>query len=90
MNLGPQTSIKYQKMRNKSRHNRHDVNKSEWCACFSCLETFKPWDVREWADSGTTALCPKCGIDAVIGDSAGYDDMDDMRKLQEVYFGDGK
>jgi len=35
-----------------------------------------PGDVAKWVDEqdgvGQTALCPKCGIDSVIGSSSGY------------------
>jgi hypothetical protein len=33
---------------------------------------FKPKDIQEWTDDEQTALCPNCGIDAVIGDNSGY------------------
>jgi hypothetical protein len=34
--------------------------------CFHCQGIFSPSDVSEWTDRGQTALCPLCGIDAVI------------------------
>ncbi len=43
---------------------------------FYCTATFLPADVREWTDGsegvGQTALCPRCGIDSVIGSASGY------------------
>ena len=49
------------------------IQRSEKCGCFHCLGIFSPDDIEEWVDEddegvGTTALCPKCGIDAVVGD----------------------
>ena len=35
--------------------------------CFYCLETFSPWEITEWIWEDGTAVCPKCGIDAVLG-----------------------
>ena len=59
-----------------SKH-RAEVVGSALCGCFHCCETFPPSEIDEWVDEvdgvGQTALCPKCGIDAVIGDRAGFD-----------------
>ena len=50
--------------------------RSEVCGCFYCRKTFGPEQITEWVDFhdgvGTTALCPRCGIDAVIGSASGY------------------
>lgn len=59
---------------------RAEVERSSVCGCFYCRETFEPTAIREWiADrnvirgaTGETALCPRCGIDSVIGSASGY------------------
>jgi hypothetical protein len=63
---------------------RTELLASSICGCFYCLATFKPEEIEDWVDwppgtpedleleSGTTALCPRCGIDAVIGSESGY------------------
>lgn len=60
-----------------SANHRSAIESSDRCGCFSCKKTFPSEEIGEWADSdgelGQTALCPRCGIDAVIGDSAGYE-----------------
>jgi len=33
---------------------------------------FLPNEIQDWTDDGDTALCPKCGIDSVIGSVSGY------------------
>lgn len=60
--------------KHSSRH-RVEVLSSNQCACFHCLDTFSPSEIRDWIDwpmdtapdlqleAGTTALCPSCGID---------------------------
>jgi hypothetical protein len=58
-----------------SRHREH-VLQSETCGCFYCLERFPPTEITEWCDEdsaseGQTALCPRCGIDSVIGSASG-------------------
>lgn len=59
-----------------SRRHRTEVRQSDTCACFYCLQVFSPDAIVEWIDEvdgvGTTALCPKCGIDSVLGCASGY------------------
>lgn len=57
---------------------RKEVMSSERCGCFYCLETFPPTEIEQWVDEddsgeGQTAICPRCGIDSVIGDRSGVD-----------------
>jgi len=52
---------------------REEVLTSKICSCFYCREIFTSDAISEWTDEDdATALCPKCGIDAVIGDKSGY------------------
>jgi hypothetical protein len=53
------------------RH-RLELKVSARCGCFFCCETFPPAEIREWTDDDQTALCPRCGIDSVIGDRSGF------------------
>lgn len=63
----------------KSSHHREEVLASAICGCFYCCKTFPPSDIKEWIDerrsarAGQTAMCPHCGIDAVIGDKSGIE-----------------
>ena len=55
---------------------RTEVLTSAICGCFYCLAIFSPTEILDWVDEdesgvGRTALCPRCGIDAVIGSNAG-------------------
>jgi hypothetical protein len=49
-----------------------EVLASDACACFFCLQHFAPGEITEWVDDGKTALCPRCGIDAVLGSAGPY------------------
>lgn len=40
------------------------------CGCFFCLRIFNPKEIVWEDDSDGIAMCPYCGIDAVIGESA--------------------
>ncbi len=57
------------------RH-RIELERSAVCACFYCLERFPPGEVAKWIDGGETALCPRCGVDAVLGDASGLSLVD--------------
>ena len=58
-----------------SSGHRDEVLGSDLCGCFYCGEIFEPTDIEEWIDEqdglGTTALCPRCSIDSVIGSRSG-------------------
>lgn len=65
----------------RSSLHRSEVLSSEICGCFYCQATFPPAEIEDWVDErptdegisvpGVTALCPKCGIDSVIGSASG-------------------
>ena len=61
-----------------SIYNRDEILRSGLCGCFYCGHVFTPDELDEemdWTDmyaEQATALCPKCMIDAVIGDASGY------------------
>lgn len=61
----------------RSINHRTAVLASEQCGCFSCLALFAPDEIRAWVDEdggvGQTALCPRCGIDSVIGSASGFE-----------------
>ena len=58
--------------RHTSDH-RDKLEKDTLCGCFHCLKIFSPSEITSWLEEGSgTAICPYCGIDAVIGESAGH------------------
>lgn len=74
-------------------NHRAQVLASEVCGCFYCLSTFVPGEITAWVDddprtgTGTTALCPRCGIDAVIGSASGFAITPELlRRMQEHWF----
>jgi hypothetical protein len=54
-----------------SKH-RAEISSSIICGCFYCEKTFQAREIVDWTDDGQTALCPKCGIDSVIGSASGF------------------
>ncbi|HEX5724898.1 MAG TPA: cytoplasmic protein [Longimicrobiaceae bacterium] len=60
---------------------------SETCGCFYCLKAFPPSAIAEWVDRGETALCPRCGIDAVLGSASGYPlTREFLREMRSFWF----
>lgn len=56
----------------RSIRHRKEVLASSMCGCFYCRSQFPPEEIERWVDGGETALCPHCGVDAVIGDASGF------------------
>ena len=55
--------------------NRQEIDQSEYCHCISCCKTYPSAIVMNFIKDGEgeTAMCPNCGIDAVIGDACGLE-----------------
>jgi len=54
-------------------NHRAQIEASEVCGCFYCLETYPPTAIQDWCDDDEgTALCARCGIDSVIGSASGW------------------
>jgi hypothetical protein len=50
-----------------SSNHKEAVNLSGACVCFYCEERIPTASIIEWTDSGdSTAICPRCGVDALI------------------------
>jgi hypothetical protein len=70
-----------------STKHRVEVEASTQCACFFCFKKFTPASIKTWTEGGQTALCPSCGMDAVIG-SASSHRLDDtfLRQMHGQFF----
>ena len=70
-------------------NNEPALHKSEICGCFHCLKIFDPYEIEDWIqDQELTALCPYCGIDAVIADVSGYPITREFLAAMEKYWFD--
>jgi len=51
------------------------------------MAIFKPGEIDVWIDEDQTALCPKCGIDSVIGSASGFPITKEfMQKMHDYWF----
>ena len=72
----------------KSINHRADIERSRLCGCFYCKAMFAPERIVEWIDNNSTALCPECGIDSVLGDASGVQiDKSFLEKMHLAWFG---
>lgn len=58
-----------------SANHADDIDDETECGCFYCLSTFKGADITDWIDDGSTANCPRCGMNAVLPDPALPNDL---------------
>lgn len=67
-----------------------EIKSSEICGCFYCLKTYPPGDIDEWVPGEETPICPRCGIDSVIGSKSGLPVTDEsfLREMREHFFGE--
>ena len=75
-----------------SSGHRKQIVLSEPYRCFYCLERNPPSAIEEWIDedaSGVvqTALCPRCGIDSVIGSAFGHPITREALAMHRRWFG---
>ena len=67
-----------------SNNNKPELETKQKCGCFYCQEMFDSSEITEWlindnpADKHGTAVCPRCGIDSVIGECTGYPITEDF------------
>jgi hypothetical protein len=73
-------------------HDRQEILAADVCGCYYCLSTFAPSTIEEWTDFdhngvGRTALCPQCGVDAVIPSHPSRRITPELRRLHDDGFG---
>jgi uncharacterized paraquat-inducible protein A len=67
-------------------NNRPEVKSSSMCGCFKCIAVFPPNEIDQWGDRGITALCPRCGVNSVIGSASGYPITADFLETMRIHW----
>ena len=71
-------------------HSRQALSTDQACGCFFCLRIFGVNEIV-WQDDDDTAMCPHCGIDAVIGASSGLPITKQfLKSMREYWFTEGE
>ncbi len=70
--------------------NEVEILRSKTCSCLFCRQTYDARLVNDWANDerGMSAICPECGMDAVVGDNGG-EPMDKalLKELNLAFYG---
>ncbi len=69
--------------------NRSDIRASKQAGCFYCCSVFEPREIDDWIPdtAGKTALCPRCGVDSVIPENAGFPLTEEfLREMYDYWF----
>lgn len=80
-------AVLFNHLHKNSMRNADVLARSSALGCFYCLEWFGFDEIQEWVHEEPTALCPKCGIDSVLGDA--QIELTDilLEEMRDVYFG---
>jgi TPR repeat protein len=74
-----------------SSNNEIEILHSKEASCFFCRQNYSARKVNDWINDerGVTAICPECGMDAVIGDASGVNlDKTLLKDMNIAYYGE--
>lgn len=71
-----------QAVRTAHEHSKETLERSDMCGCFYCLKTFHPYHIVEYT-LDSKAICPRCGIDSVVGNNPTYQFL---KSMQDFWF----
>ncbi len=71
-----------------SSRNREQTERSKQCGCFFCCRIFPTSEETNYAScEESTALCPYCYTDSVLGDASGYLIIEEfMKEMNKQWF----
>jgi hypothetical protein len=76
-------------------HNKTQLSLATECACYACVKVFLVNEIKEWTDDWDyrrkieapqnehTAVCPHCGIDAIL--PINMEEDKDLVNLQKIH-----
>lgn len=71
--------------------NQEKLKNAQVCGCFYCLRIFDPKEIIWEDEEDHTAMCPYCGIDSVIPESATLPITKAfLKKMHEFWFTEGE
>ncbi len=75
----------------RTHNNEVQILHSKTCSCLFCRQTYDARLVNDWVNDehGMNAICPECGMDAVIGDNGGEPiDKALLKELNLAFYGE--
>lgn len=73
-----------------ANNNEIEILQSKRCHCLFCRHSFDSKKIVNWAgnDGSASAVCPECGMDAVVGDASGYEfTKESLKEVNQAIFG---
>ena len=71
--------------------NQEKLKNAQVCGCFYCLRIFDPKEIIWEDEEDHTAMCPYCGIDSVLPESATLPITKAfLKKMHEFWFTEGE
>ena len=71
--------------------NREKLMSAQVCGCFYCMRIFDPKEIVWEDETDHTAMCPYCGIDSVLPESATLPITKPfLKKMHEFWFTEGE
>ena len=71
--------------------NQEELKGAQVCGCFYCLRIFDPKEIVWEDESDHTAMCPYCGIDSVLPESADFPITKAfLKNMHEFWFTEGE
>lgn len=70
--------------------NEIEIIRSKRCGCFFCRHIYDARSITDWyeEEGHISAVCPECGMDAVVGDASGLPiDKATLKSVNEIVFG---
>ena len=82
-----ETKLLLEKLHTYSTNNKRNIALSNQCFCFHCKACMDRSEITDYLDDGQTALCPRCGVDAILPDSIDESiDEDIIAQMHEYWF----
>ena len=70
-----------------SMYNKDALLRGSLCGCYYCGRVYNPNKIKDWTDEGKiTAICPCCGIDAVLAEENDGTDLDVLEAMHQRSF----
>jgi hypothetical protein len=73
-------------------NNRKSILEGHGYVCFFCFDVFdnRIRPIKEWTDSGQSAICPACGVDSIIAlkDVPDIENIRNLKAMETFWFGE--
>lgn len=66
--------------------NKKLIEQAQNVGCFHCCKIFDSKDIKDFTDNESTAICPLCGVDAIIPDNCGVIISEEILKKAKEFW----